>query len=560
MKTLKLLTFLLTFVGWSQLAAQGCDAAGGAYLTNTPGTVSILDSSTTASGPNGTYSWINFYDSTGNLAGTVYLQPSTNFSNYTFNSNGTYTYSLNVWDSITNCNDSLMGTFTISGLNSTYCNANYTYTIGSGGMVSFDAPSQVGSGHQYYWDFGDGNVSYTSNPSHTFTAAGNYTVCLTVWSGNFCSDTICKTVSISNINPPSGNCDASFSYWVDSIQCNNVWFYINQSSSYQYYWSFGDGGSSNSQNPTHNYASNGVYTVELAVYKYDSLGIFVCADTTTQLITINCNNGPSCDASAVLIDSAGYLYGVPNTYNANYDYYWDFGDGNTSTLVYPWHQYSTPGTYYVCLTVIDSAAGCSDTQCYYFTVSAPNSCNAYFYLFQDSLNTGTYYAWNMSTGNNLTYHWDFGDGNTSSSAYPVHVYTTPGIYSLCLTVSNGSGCTSTFCDTINVVVKSNGTTLGVSPPGQFASVEDADVIESLKLYPNPNNGFFSLEIGLLNNADLTITVSNYVGQVVHLSNQELTAGQVTLTMDISQYPSGVYILTVQNVANGLSKNLRLIKE
>lgn len=535
--------------------AQSCNASGNVTVTSTPGVVSISDNSTTSSGGAATYSWITFYDaSTYTTVGSVSLQPYTNTGSFTFSQNGSYGYYLEVMDSITNCYDSIGGMFTISGL----CDASFTYTNAGSGTFVF---TSTGNYDVYSWDFGDGNTALGGNTvTNVFSANGSYNVCLTVVDSTAgCTDTYCSVVSVTGLS--SGTCDASFYYFQDSIACDSINISALNGGYSNYYWDFGDGNLlSGSPYVDHQYASNGVYTIELAVYDYDTGGNFICADTTYQTVVVNClGNTNLCDASAMIVDTSGYLYGIPNAYSANYDYYWDFGDGNTSTQPYPWHQYANNGTYNVCLTVVDSTQGCSDTQCYTYVSNAPVSCNANFYLFQDSVNAGVYYAWNMSSGNNLSYFWDFGDGNTSTQAYPIHTYSTIGVYQLCLTVTDGS-CTSTYCDTINVVVKSNGTVLGVSQPGQFAGIEDVSVVDEMSLYPNPNNGQFNLNVTTRESGTFTISIMNYVGQLVKQNNVQLISGQNVIDMDLTNLPKGVYIINIADVNSGVGTNIKLIKE
>ncbi len=544
MKTIKLFTLLLTVLFVGSTSAQ-CDAtftstspSSGTFVFTNPG---IYDA----------YYW-DFGDgnttSGGNTVTNVY------------SSNGLYSVCLTVVDSVNSCTDTYCDSVYVSGLAVT-CDASWTSYPDSTGSVYF-VSAQTGTGYSYYWEFGDGNTSSLANPTHTYSSNGTYSVTLTIWNGSSCSDTVGNNINVTTVGSnPVVTCDASFSTMLDSASCNTIYYGAYNTNYSDYYWYFGDGTTSNNSWGTHTYTQDGTYTIELTVYDADSAGNYICGDTTYQVVVINCNGSSgSCDASAMLVDSAGYLYGIPNTYSANYDYFWDFGDGNTSTQVYPWHQYAAPGTYNVCLTVTDSAQGCTDTQCYMYTVISPTSCNADFYLFQDSTNAGVYYAWNMSTGNNLTYFWDFGDGNTSTQAYPIHTYTSVGVYQLCLTVADGSGCTSTFCDTINVVVKANGTTLGVSPAGQFAAVEDVNIVEDVNLYPNPTSGQVNLAIDLSQQGEFTISILNYVGQFIEMNTVQLNAGQNALNLDLSTQPKGVYIVNIQDEATGSSRNIKLIKE
>ncbi len=83
--------------------------------------------------------------------------------------------------------------------------------------------------------------------------------------------------------------------------------------------------------------------------------------------------------------------------------------------------------------------------------TTPAQCQAGFYAFPDSGSSAlAYYFSDLSTGNPVNWLWSFGDGGTSALQYPMHTYAQSGYYNVCLTISNGLGCTSTFCDTLYV--------------------------------------------------------------------------------------------------------------
>ena len=113
----------------------------------------------------------------------------------------------------------------------------------------------------YSWDFGDGNTSTDKNPSHTYESNGKYTVELTVSDGQD-SDTFSKEFNIGSNNPPV----ASFTSKADG---KTVKFTNNSSDpdgdKLTYSWDFGDGKTSTDENPSHEYATSGKYTVTLTV-------------------------------------------------------------------------------------------------------------------------------------------------------------------------------------------------------------------------------------------------------------------------------------------------------
>jgi len=154
--------------------------------------------------------------------------------------------------------------------------------------------------------------------------------------------------------------------------------------------------------------------------------------------------------------------GVPLSFNGSgsYDpdgtivsYAWNFGDGNTSTVVNPTHTYAQNGTYTVTLTVTDNE-GATDTSTTTATI-ADTEPNADF--------TGTptsgpepltvaFTDASTSYDGIVAWAWDFGDGNTSTEQNPTHVYAEAGLYTVSLTVyeADGDSDTETKVDYINV--------------------------------------------------------------------------------------------------------------
>ncbi|MCH2224649.1 MAG: PKD domain-containing protein, partial [Crocinitomicaceae bacterium] len=118
-----------------------------------------------------------------------------------------------------------------------------------------------------------------------------------------------------------------------------------------------------------------------------------------------------CDASFITWANGNTTNFVNTSSGSNLSYYWDFGDGNSSSSSDVSHTYTSPGTYLACLTIWsnDSLNNCSDTTCQYITIiDSLNPCQAIFVLSQ---NGNTIDCSNSSTGNNLSYYWNFGDGN-----------------------------------------------------------------------------------------------------------------------------------------------------
>ncbi len=115
-------------------------------------------------------------------------------------------------------------------------------------------------------------------------------------------------------------------------------------------WTFGDGNSATTVNPTHLYPGNGAYTACVKVY--NACGV----DSSCQTITINC---------PVPVPSFSFIY-AGDTVLFSYtgttadSIHWDFGDGQSATGSSPSHHYAGDGTYTVCATAYNGC-GSEDT-------------------------------------------------------------------------------------------------------------------------------------------------------------------------------------------------------
>lgn len=128
---------------------------------------------------------------------------------------------------------------------------------------------------------------------------------------------------------------------------------------------------------------------------------------------------------------------------------WDFGDGQTSNEFEPSHEYAQPGIYYVCLTMVDSASGCTSISCADVWAGInQEECEAYFiWEIQDLTASFT----NISTGSPSLFFWDFGDGNTSQLPNPEHTWQYPGVYMVCLSIyDSATNCQSSRCELISI--------------------------------------------------------------------------------------------------------------
>ena len=222
--------------------------------------------------------------------------------------------------------------------------------------VQFTDQSTAESGtiSNWQWDFGDGVASTDQNPSHTYTAAGNYNVTLRVTNSSGCLTTISKTQYIqigSGVNAAFSNSVPNKCSAPISINFQNL---STGTGTLTYQWLFGDGTSSSLANPSHTYISAGSYTVQLIVINANG-----CTDTITKANNVTVGNViPSFTANDNVCVKE--LLNITNTSTpVAKSVLWDFGDGTISTATKPVKRYNLPGTYQI--KMLANFGTCSDS-------------------------------------------------------------------------------------------------------------------------------------------------------------------------------------------------------
>lgn len=214
------------------------------------------------------------------------------------------------------------------------------------------------------WDFGDGANSTDANPTHTFSNPGIYRVILSVSNATGASSQY-KTITVTpprpvanfTASPLSGTVPLAVSF-VDSSTGNVT----------SWAWSFGDGGISTSQNPTHTYNEDGSYAVSLIVS-----GPNGPSDPKAAQINVDPPPAPIPDFSASPEGGPSPLsvQFTDNSTGTITSWTWDFGDGATSTSQSPSHVFTTPGAYTVSLTATGPGGARTNTFVNCITVDTP---------------------------------------------------------------------------------------------------------------------------------------------------------------------------------------------
>ncbi|MFH1320559.1 MAG: PKD domain-containing protein [Bacteroidota bacterium] len=304
---------------------------------------------------------------------------------------------------------------------------NDTICAGSSAVLTITGDSSVTG---YIWSTGETSASITVNPSVTTS----------YWGAPIAPSCQGEPDSIT-VNVIQVNSDFSFD---TACYFDTTYFYqsasITGDSIISWSWDFGDGSPVDvSQNPSHQYFTLNPVNTELIV-----TSIFGCSDTAIKSIAFyslpsaNFSNTNVClnettQFLSLSTDSSGYIV----------SWEWDFGDSaGTSTVPNPVYLYDSTGTYTVNLTVT-SNYGCSAVTGYIAKVfplpvanfTTDTVCAKDMLQFNSSL---------VSSGNIISWNWDFDDGNNSSQQDPFHVYSNGGTYDVTLIVTTNNGCLDTI--------------------------------------------------------------------------------------------------------------------
>jgi PKD repeat protein len=219
-----------------------------------------------------------------------------------------------------------------------------------GNTVTFTNETNEGT-WSWLWRFDDGNTSSEKDPVHTYTELGDYNVTL-IASNAYCSDSISHVVSVLPEAPV-----ADF----DSIMsdCEPLYIEINNTSlntdvpGTTYRWDFGDGSISTAKNPTYTYFDAGSYRIELTVTGPGGTSV------KSQVVNAYASPKAYFEVSPTYVFVNDEKVRCFNLSQGADSYLWEFGDGDTSHVVEPFHKYMESGVFDITLWAY-SDNGCSD--------------------------------------------------------------------------------------------------------------------------------------------------------------------------------------------------------
>lgn len=399
--------------------------------------------------------------------------------------------------------------------------------------------------NKYQWSFGDGTTSSQPNPVHMYPSSNSYTVVLYAYDSTIsgCFD---STAYIIKADPGSCHVEADFKYTVSGTTLSFENYSVNYGTmASKNIWYFGDGYSSNQATPVHTYASAGSYTL---TYIFRDTSNTNCDDTIVHQV-----NFSACNASTdfTYIFTGPLDIKVTNTSTNCTDYSIPFDSNGEYTYHFPY-----PGIHKFGFFGWNKWCGYNKADSTEKTINVPG-CHAYarFYTSKDTNNIFSGIISDYSTYRPRAYYmWFFGDGDSSSSTTPTHVYPGPGVYNLCLVIRD-SICHDMYCDTIEF--DSSGhmrAAFSIKVVDMVTSVKDTkkDMAQAVKVYPNPGTGIYRIAS---ENGDLAeIKVLDLQGKIV----LDRTVNDKEASIDISAFSKGIYLFMIRG-RDGRSNMIKVIK-
>ncbi len=392
-----------------------------------------------------------------------------NISNqtHTYSTSGLYNVCLIVTSGTPGTTNVCRDTFCLNvqaQVNTTPCNlnANFTSTNASTtNTVAFvNASTGFAAGDSIRWTFGDGTVSYDLNPTHTFSAAGTYTVCLRLVNNTLgappCVSEYCQQITIAGTTPC--NILPNFTYQISPNQ-NNLVVFSNTSVAPTpniVTWYFGDSSTATGNTVTHIYNQPGTYSVCMQVTSANGCTADSCGTVVITATPQPCNLVAGFTYSATSAANTFAFFNASTGYAAGDSIRWSFGDGTVSFDNNPTHTFASSGNYQVCLWLkknptAPGTAPCASEICYNVVIANP--CNlAPSFMYQAAPNQNNTFVFTNTTltANAPQVTWTFGDSTTATGNVVTHTFTDTGTYWVCMYVVASNTCVADTCMMISI--------------------------------------------------------------------------------------------------------------
>jgi gliding motility-associated-like protein len=326
----------------------------------------------------------------------------------------------------------------------------------------------------YIWSFGDGSpdlATTSSQVTHEYDNVGTYLVRLIAIDSTSCNIADTAYTHIRARNDPASvafedlklpPCQ-SLSYQFNNLSSPPPGKSFSNSS---FIWDFGDGTTitTGMANQTHTFTAAGSYKVRLILNDTN-----YCNSPDTVLKVLNVSPLVKAQFIVPATGCAPDSVIFNNTSAGGQQFYWNFGDGTTSTDPSPGHLYPNVGSYTIKLVVVDSNT-CNIIDSTQTTINIYSKPHAGLSVSPVTpiANTPNVFT-NLSTGGVL-YKWFFGDGDTAirtTTDTVIHQYNSTGTFQACVVVYNQYQCTDTACIAVQTIINPLLDVPNAFTPGRF---------------------------------------------------------------------------------------------
>ncbi len=341
-------------------------------------------------------------------------------------------------------------TTTLKKDNAVYINPPVAFFFMDNPLCEFPAQSNIQNYSQGYdeisWNFGDGTQQKDTPSYHTFESSGMFNVYQTVNNKTTsCKDYYTQYVHVSKTEPNfelTGINEGCLPFSVSFIDRSTTTGTIHR-----WYWDFGDGiiDTTRIGEVTHVYTTPGVFDVKLTVEER-----FGCRETIVKQNAVVVNYTQADIGflkDTVCVNETFELTDQSHSNTNIVSHNWFFPSGKTEASSVVQHQYSLPGNKDAILLVTDEK-GCVNSDTLHMNVPIVQSL---FIVGNYTCTNNELQVENISLGEELSYTWNFGDGETSEEKEPNHIYNSDGIYDISLITTNKNGCTDNTIQSINAV-------------------------------------------------------------------------------------------------------------
>ena len=341
-------------------------------------------------------------------------------------------------------------TVTLAGLQYYVVNA-----CGIDAVQFINQSTEVANINSLRWEFDiAGNTETSTQWSPTFNFPGVGTYYGRLFLNPMVNTTGCSDTALIEVNVFPG-IDADFEFDYDTCEAGPVTFTDLSSSGagpgsiISWDWSFGDGNISVSQNPAHTYQVPGNMPVQLLIRDVnDCTGLHtenVPYFPVPQFLVVAPSEYIGCQPANIFFDN------LSTPVDENYDVFWEFGDGGTSTAISPYYTYNDLGIFSVSLS-ISSPVGCSiDTVWNDLITVLPSPIADFTYSPDQPSNLLPTVSFFDESFEPVAWKWSFGNVGASIQQNPVFTFPDTGMQEVQLVVFHASGCTDTLIQFLDVI-------------------------------------------------------------------------------------------------------------